>query len=168
MHQVRSLSGPWVRTGHAGQDWASVHWPKMRKMNKDEWMSCRCAPGISLCFSSRYCEKLWEWILDWSFFVFSFKCSLFLLSIALDLAQLKSEADDSKRDLQKVLYIVRKKVRNILICSLRLFYLKHFHFIWLQLTGEHEQLKMQLNLERKSGREKVRFFTFVKGLFNLN
>ncbi|XP_058600357.1 uncharacterized protein C10orf67 homolog, mitochondrial isoform X1 [Onychostoma macrolepis] len=45
--------------------------------------------------------------------------------LALDLAQLKSEADDSKKALQK-------------------------------LTGEHEQLKMQLNLERESGREKIK------------
>ncbi|XP_016309962.1 LOW QUALITY PROTEIN: microtubule-associated tumor suppressor 1 homolog [Sinocyclocheilus anshuiensis] len=44
--------------------------------------------------------------------------------LALDLAQLKSEADNSKKALQK-------------------------------LTGEHEQLKMQLNLERESGKEKV-------------
>ncbi|XP_016128648.1 uncharacterized protein C10orf67 homolog, mitochondrial [Sinocyclocheilus grahami] len=45
--------------------------------------------------------------------------------LALDLAQLKSEADDSIKALQK-------------------------------LTGEHEQLKMQLNLERESGREKIK------------
>ncbi len=157
MLQVRSLSGPWARTGHAGQDWASVHWPKMQKMNKDEWMSCRSAPGISLCFTSRYCEKLWEWILGCFFFVFSLKCSLFLLSLALDLAQLKSEADDSKQALQKVLYSTQKKSET---SSMRLVYLKHFNIIWLQLTGAHEQLKMQLNLERESGRERVRFFYF--------
>uniref|UniRef100_A0A9J7Y471 Si:dkey-188g12.1 n=1 Tax=Cyprinus carpio carpio TaxID=630221 RepID=A0A9J7Y471_CYPCA len=45
--------------------------------------------------------------------------------LALDMAQLKSEADDSKKALQ-------------------------------MLTGEHEQLKMQLNLERESGREKIK------------
>ncbi|XP_043111974.1 uncharacterized protein C10orf67 homolog, mitochondrial isoform X2 [Puntigrus tetrazona] len=45
--------------------------------------------------------------------------------LALDLAQLKSEADDSKKALQK-------------------------------MTGEHEQLKVQLNLERESGREKIK------------
>uniref|UniRef100_A0A9J7ZXN0 Si:dkey-188g12.1 n=1 Tax=Cyprinus carpio carpio TaxID=630221 RepID=A0A9J7ZXN0_CYPCA len=78
--------------------------------------------------------------------------------LALDMAQLKSEADDSKKALQMVLYSNKctKKVRNILICPLHLFYLKHFHFILFQLTGEHEQLKMQLNLERESGREKIK------------
>lgn len=48
----------------------------------------------------------------WSFFVFSLKCSLFLLSIALDLAQLKSEADDSKKALQKVLYSTQKSQKH--------------------------------------------------------
>lgn len=47
-----------------------------------------------------------------SFFVFSLKCSLFLLSIALDLAQLKSEADDSKKALQKVLYSTQKSQKH--------------------------------------------------------
>lgn len=46
-------------------------------------------------------------------------------SLALNLAQLKSEADDSKKALQ-------------------------------MLTGEHGQLKMQLNFERESGREKIK------------
>ncbi|XP_059357794.1 uncharacterized protein C10orf67 homolog, mitochondrial [Carassius carassius] len=45
--------------------------------------------------------------------------------LALDLAQLKSETDDSKKAFQK-------------------------------LTGEHEQLKMQLNVERERGREKIK------------
>ncbi|XP_073705760.1 uncharacterized protein C10orf67 homolog, mitochondrial [Garra rufa] len=45
--------------------------------------------------------------------------------LTLDLAQLTSEAEDSKKALQT-------------------------------LAGEHEQLKMQLNLERESGREKVK------------
>ncbi|XP_051734980.1 uncharacterized protein C10orf67 homolog, mitochondrial isoform X4 [Ctenopharyngodon idella] len=46
-------------------------------------------------------------------------------SLALNLEQLKSEADDSKKALQK-------------------------------LAGEHEQLKMQLNFEKESGREKIK------------
>ncbi|XP_067219513.1 uncharacterized protein C10orf67 homolog, mitochondrial [Chanodichthys erythropterus] len=46
-------------------------------------------------------------------------------SLALNLEQLKSEADDSKKALQ-------------------------------ELASEHEQLKMQLNFERESGREKIK------------